>query len=1262
MNTKKILMRTLPLAAVILIVVAVAVVCSVVPRKVSQAKLSDTYANGEFLKAGEITVSNQSAYEILKKNYGTSALTELVDTYLVNNVKAPSGETYYEKAKNDVDGLDKYISDAIFSSGRAVDALADDATEEETNEAIKADEETVASWYDSQLSSYNVHSTKEVKEIYILKYAKYLYTLDYLMDDTVYTFAKDNFEILNKYLSFATNYGKDVLDLDNSKMAALERDAYSIRDEYAKKLFDLVSVEYKELKTKGSYNSKKFSTIDTESLSHVSFADRVNDGKANVSGDVEKIFAIKDQFLDTLCAKLNEYGATFASTSAMVDDDDAPNITSTYDSKYEADLVDEYYAIYVKFATTDERDNALEQINVKIVDYVWVNATTYQTEYDAAIAAEGATETTAKEAAIEAAKLDATQVLEAMIKLYNNYNSTYTLKEGTHELVRADAIDDAKKAILNSLITEWLVSGLYDAQEGLNADGSNFNLEDYNEDGEKEDLDVYNFLSKFHFTYSELSNVSSTFQTLIASTLKQGLAAYNATKDTDDKFDLNKVYGPTSTANSTIVALKLGFSAAKGYGKAWADLTDEEQRAKSIEYVIASASDAYTTSKTTTAFNELRKAKGLVIYDQEFEDAYISNIDSTFETTKKNSKVLVAKIGDYELSADILFEKLAHDHGIVNVMTTYEKEYFINSEWSRLNEVYDSAKGKWLEKTDAYKEIISEPLQNAQNTYDYYNAYYLQYGYGTMTWEEFLDALYGSYGVKNTDDLKMYFVYQDAEKTYSKIYQELGSYEDDAFKMNNIYNDDATFNLNGTKSLWDVLFTDGATTSYNKMATIDNHNDWFSAAGYHVLVCVKDASDKTVDPKEWTDAQVYYAEQLYAKMVNLLKASEPESRQSNVNSVIDSWKNVPVLDYSTLTYTAGEIDVTTQLHNTKLTDESYEYSVYKTLGLSLVCESISAITPSEADKYDASFVDAVKACYAGLILNSDNEEESQTGLNAIYGEDVAFADNAYTNAEGTKFVRGAFGYHIYVATSVTAYGKYTFSGIEDSTVDYHLDYLTPEIIIYLARDVDHARIEDALLAKLDENHELNKVFKDWYSESYAYDGVFKVVVDYVRGLSSVAIGKETDPASKNSESYYVTAAASCGSNDRLKYAQKVYLCDLLTTYINANITKFYTPVLDDVTGTNTNYGLAYTMYLLHLSQVDFTYPVNVDIVTTIDLSDDQLYFVAEDGTKTALTYTARNGKTTLQFIFDFMLETVTKDLTYSKEFTCKLVGVEYDGE
>ena len=181
MNAKKILMRTLPLAAIILLIVAVAVVCSVVPKSVSKAKLSGKYADNAFLTIDDVTVSNQSAYEILTKAYGSNALVELVDTYLVQNVVSPSGETYYAKAKADTDGLDKYISDSIFSSGRAVDKLDDNATDEEKEEAKASDEEAVANWFDVAMTSYNVTTVKEVKEIYTYQYAKYLYTLDYLM-------------------------------------------------------------------------------------------------------------------------------------------------------------------------------------------------------------------------------------------------------------------------------------------------------------------------------------------------------------------------------------------------------------------------------------------------------------------------------------------------------------------------------------------------------------------------------------------------------------------------------------------------------------------------------------------------------------------------------------------------------------------------------------------------------------------------------------------------------------------------------------------------------------------------------------------------------------------------------------------------------------------------------------------------------------------------------------------------------------------------
>lgn len=1259
MNTKKILMRTLPLAIIILAIVAVAVVCSVVPKNVSQAKLSKKYAGNDFLTVGDIKISNQDAYELLAKSYGASTLVELVDTYLVENTNA--GDTsYLAKAKADADGLDKWISDAIFSSGRKVDALDDDATDEEKEEAAKSDNETIASWYDTTMSTNNVSTVKEIKDIYAYQYAKYLYTLDYLMDNTVYTFGSDTFTVMNKYLSFAINYGNDTLELSKDKLASLEKDVYATRDEFAKKLFDLVNVEYEETKIKGTYSAKKIKTINEESLSHVTFAKRVESRDVNTKDDIEKIFAVKEQFLSAICEKLNAYGASFANVDAMVDDDSAPNITTSYASKFEADYADEYWAMYVKFSSTTERDNALAQLNVKIVDYTWVKLDAYDTAYEEAMAVEGTEEADAKTTAIEASKLNDEEVLSFMVKLYNNYNSKYVLEEGTNKLVRQDAIDETNLGYLNDLINVLLVNGLYDEESGLNTNGSKFDIETLNEE---DTLAKYEFLSKFHYTYSELADVSSSFQTLIYSTLKQGLAAYKVTNGSE--FDLNKVYGPTSTANSTIVALKLGYSSAKCYKQAWDDLTAAEQQEKSIEYIADGAKDSYATSKTTTAFNELRIEKGLIIYDQDYEDSYINSVDSSFEETKKKSKTLVAKIGELELTADMLFEKLGTAHGLVNVMTLYEQDYFIYSEWSRLNEVYDSAKGKWLEKTDTYKEVISEPLKNAQSTYDYYNAYYLQYGAGTMTWEEFLSLVYGGYGVHTTDDLKMYFVYQDAEERYSKRYEQLGSYENNTLTINKIYtgsiaNDNLALDVtNGNESLWDVLMA-------SKIQEIDNKNDWFSVAGWHVLVCVKDASGNTVDPKEWTDAQIFYAEKLYAKIVAMFPDYEGnDDRQDAVKAIISAWGNYPILNNDDLAYTEeGEIDLTKQLHNDKLTDASYEYAVYKTLGLSLVCEDISAISPSNADNYDSAFVDAVKACYPVLILNNDGEEETQTDLSAVYGVDVPFANTAYENANGDKFVRGAFGYHIYVATSVTTYGKYTVSGLDDVKLDYTLDYLSPEVITYLARTDKYARIDDELLALLPEDHEFNKVFKDWYSGSYSYDGVFAELVEQVRGKSKVDLGKITDPASETSLNYYDEAAANCGSNDRLKYAQKTYLFDLLTSYVKANMTKFYTPVLEDIDGTNTKYGLSYTLFIKELSAKSFTFDSNFNLVKDVDLTDDtnKIYFVDEDGNKTELVYADRDGLNSSQFIFKYMLETVTKDLTYAKEFTCKLVGVTYDEE
>lgn len=128
----------------------------------------------------------------------------------------------------------------------------------------------------------------------------------------------------------------------------------------------------------------------------------------------------------------------------------------------------------------------------------------------------------------------------------------------------------------------------------------------------------------------------------------------------------------------------------------------------------------------------------------------------------------------------------------------------------------------------------------------------------------------------------------------------------------------------------------------------------------------------------------------------------------------------------------------------------------------------------------------------------------------------------------------------------------------------------------------------------------------------------------------------------------------------MKYAQKTYLEDLLTNYVKALITKFYTPVLNDINGTTNNYGLAYTMFILQMGESNYNFGSDFNLIKTISLTDDTIYFVGEDGAKTALNYTARNGKTTLEFILKYMLETITEDLTYAKEFTCKLADVPYE--
>lgn len=1248
MNTKKIIKRMLPVIIVLGVILVIGLACVLFPKKVSETVLGNDYAGKSYLELNGVTVVNDDVYKLLKRSYGDDAVAEIVDAYLMKNIKSVKDATksYYDLAKADTEGVDKLITDEIFSSGRNVDKLDKYATEEDRAEAEKADKEAIEEWYKHAITGNNVSSLEELREIYVLKLAKKLYVQDYLTDDYIYDLAVSELSVLDKYVSFAVDYVDDVLQKKDSEIAEFEKAVLALVDSYKEQILTKVNATYETSKVKSEYNGKKNSVIDNSTVAHANVCE-LETSKWNTLNDATSLDDLKEAFLADLLAKLNEAGATFASVSEMKESKYAPTVTDTYKSTYEAEFNDTYYVVYVEFNNSNERNNALAQLNAALVDYTLVHFDKYYEAYDLALASEEAlalaTDEDRDEYATDAAlktegvKLSREEIVQLFIDLYNNYNSTFAL-DGEGNVV-LDSVAIENKADLETLIT-WLKNG-YGEEKG---NGSNFNLEWLN-DSTKEDFyakkDLYDLLNKFAFTASELSSVNSTLATAIKSTLNDGLAYYDKVLGTDDEIKLVNTYSPTSSTNNLYVALKLGYTSGTAFGHSWADLSASEKQAKNLEYMQEAIDKLYTTSASNTTLAALRNANGLEIYDESIAKLYASSYDSTFTVSKAKGTNLVASLGELEITADDVFLFATSKHGITTILALYEQDWFINSKWSRLNDVYSN--GKWLTKADLYDEVIGDALANVVNTYDYYNYYYAMYGYSTLSWEEFLENVYYYYGVYDTDSLKMFLVYQDAQERYRNEYVTLGSFENGAFDYSKTvkYNDEGLIDANGTNTLWDILYRDNELAAAKQlMSTIDE--EYFGIKGFHVLIKLTDEDGNTVPASNWNELQTKLGKEFYDKIKAMANDWEPEKWQENWESFVKKFnQNLPVYSVKGLnqgdSVTNGQVNVGGATRFADLSDADYVYAVYKTLGFELVCESLSEITTSNASSYDKGFVDGIKTLYNGLMATSENGA-ALSNIHELNG----------------GYISGNFGYHLYCATATSVAAKYSVTvNDEAKDLDYTYNYLTPEIIIYLAQT--DAQLDDTLLALLT-NTELNKVFSNWYSAEYAYEGYFASVVNAVRALAKATLSTITEADNENKDTYYVTAKSVSGTNDPLLYAQKEYLLDLLTKYYSDMIARYYTPVYEELNGSSTNTGYDYlvlaTEVTKNLKDNANAFKLN-GVVKTINFTESEnakFPVLHLDDENVTLTFDAGNGKTSYEFMLDHTIEEIIEDYTHVNDF------------
>jgi len=167
MNSSQILKRTLPLIFVLLVIIGIAVSCSVFSKEKIVPAITDE--EGVYLSITEndrtYEITNKSMYEQLKSSVGLNVLLEKIDTDLLKDT--PKGDTNYWDVISEEE-IDEAIEKAIFPNGK------EDLSEEEILEKQE-------DYENNMFSNNGLKTMGEIRNYHRLTLAKKLFAEDRLI-------------------------------------------------------------------------------------------------------------------------------------------------------------------------------------------------------------------------------------------------------------------------------------------------------------------------------------------------------------------------------------------------------------------------------------------------------------------------------------------------------------------------------------------------------------------------------------------------------------------------------------------------------------------------------------------------------------------------------------------------------------------------------------------------------------------------------------------------------------------------------------------------------------------------------------------------------------------------------------------------------------------------------------------------------------------------------------------------------------------------
>lgn len=415
---------------------------------------------------------------------------------------------------------------------------------------------------------------------------------------------------------------------------------------------------------------------------------------------------------------------------------------------------------------------------------------------------------------------------------------------------------------------------------------------------------------------------------------------FNTLQVDSNNFSKSYSTSPRNYTGSFYLALKFGVDEI---------ISIEEAEAEIKEIFI---DQDLTQTRIDTEMKKLRIAANLKFYDEVMEQSYVS-YDSNFKKTKDKSTTLVASFMNgstkVEISADMLFEKIANRSGISTAVQHLNHELLVNN--LELNTIYNFSTGKVLNKTK-YDEL-KDQIQQYKTAFASNN--FSAYGYpASMGWKAFIQGFFGV--DTETDVLHRIMI-------YGEVYREF------------------------VKTTYDEAFI------RELMETAVD--DFFSASVLNFVITVDFDGNLQPDPNKigevhpeynWTQAQ----KDLVPGLVTLV--------QSELDRLVSG----------TITYKLAFDQIVVDYNNATRTDA--KWGVYKSAGLNIKIEDLGAL--SNTSSYVQEFLDGVKVLWDRAKLDNNLGTNEFYWSNGAFETSFGFhyigiyssSDYTYANKAGGRIL------------------------------------------------------------------------------------------------------------------------------------------------------------------------------------------------------------------------------------------------------------------